>query len=88
MVTNPPKNGENHFDVEVELPRCKTQIFLGKNHTVRENQYVVENHCVIYIWVTSIVHNILASRREQNQVSNRTSAHLKEKKMLVLIYFP
>ena len=33
----------------------------------------------IYIWVTSIVHNILASRREQNHVRNRTSAHLKEK---------
>ena len=41
-----------------------------------------------YIWVTLKAHNILASRREQNHISNRTSAHLKEKNIIVLIYFP
>ena len=33
----------------------------------------------MYIWFALIVHNILALRREQNHVRNRTSAHLKEK---------
>ena len=42
----------------------------------------------IYIWVTFIFHNILASWREQNRLRNWASAHFSLKDMLILTYFP
>ena len=44
-------------------------------------------HMNLSIRVTLIVHNILASLWDQNHVRNRTSAHLKGKNILGLIYF-
>ena len=66
---------------------------LTRHQIVRKSMYypllrLEQRPSLIYIWVTLVVHNILASRREQNHIRNRTSAHLKEKNILFLIYFP
>ena len=80
------------YATNFKLSKCANmQIWKFVNMKVSEyaHIYIYESFRVCtYIWVTSIVNNILASRREQNHVRNRTSAHLKEKNILDLIYFP
>ena len=50
MITNSPKDGENHSDVEIELPICKTQVFL-REESYCQGESICRGESLCYICV-------------------------------------